>query len=184
MIQNDSSDNQILVKDLINTKTKDSLSEENISEQNSGDEKTTVVDNISNIKDIDKIKSHYENIISDILAQKHELEQEYKGLVIKEHLQKLNANAELLYLVMKGRGDLDKISYIDGTLKGLDIILTAYKKDENIAPLFTHNSKDKNDAQNDVYNKILKTKALNTSSETSKFEKEKERICSDWCSNK
>ncbi len=125
---------------------------------------------------VEQIKAHYEAIIAKILAEKSSIEEQYKTSLIKEELRKLDINTELLYFVIKGRGDINKISYTNGTIEGLDDIISTYKQDEDIAHLFTSKSN-----KNDINEKMPRTRAIKSIG-GSNFEKEKERICQDWCS--
>ncbi len=188
-IQNENTENSTenAISYSIEDKDKD-IKDSNLDEQKIETKIETIeTKDISTIKDefaskIAEIKAYYENVIAEISVEKNSIEEQYKTSLIKQHLQSLNLNAELLYTIIKGHGDLEYIKYKNGTIQGLDEIISSYKKDENIASLFATKTKGSNDNTNDVYNKIFKTKALNTNSNASKFEKEKNRICSDWCS--
>lgn len=125
---------------------------------------------------IDELKAHYEATIAEIRAEKEAIEQEYKTFLIKEHLQKLEANVELLYFVMKGRGDIDKISYKNGTIEGLDELISIYKQDANTSELFISKSQ-----KIGIDDKTPRTRAINPTARNA-YEKEKSKICSDWCS--
>ncbi len=121
------------------------------------------------------IKARYEGVIAEIRAEKSDIEEKYKTYLIKDELKKLELNTELVYLVMKGRGDIDKISYKNDKIEGLEDIIAKYKQDENISELFIAKS-----YKNDITQKTLRTRAINSIG-SNNYQKEKDKICHDWC---
>lgn len=86
-------------------------------------------------KQMDEIKSNYENEINDMKKKSSDLQ---KATLIKDAIVKAGGNADIIFPLLIGKGDIEKISLDGDNLKGITDILQAYKTDTSTAGLFVN----------------------------------------------
>ncbi len=120
---------------------------------------------------IEEIENNYKTIIDEL---KMEITTLYKESLIKENIIKAGGNVDIIFALIKGHGDIDKIIYDEETdsLVGIDEILCAYKTDENTANLFLKSDDKK------ILNDTITTTAA--AGNTNEFETELNKAKKYW----